>query len=162
MFLIWQNELKTKMLWCWRCRQEMPMLDEQEYTEAFRLYGECMKGAKEFRQQWNVPLASASIDEHFRPIREWYEQLTGVPGCHANAIMHQSLVTLWRPVSSLREAAPLTTSKVMCFVWNSRHRGGTPHPILENCAFWAKNGVTGKWPPRVPESVLGSWPRSKV
>ena len=67
------------------------MLDEQEYAEAFRLYGECMKGAKEFRQQWNVPLTSASIRERFRPIRQWYEQLTGVPGCHENAIMHHRL-----------------------------------------------------------------------
>jgi hypothetical protein len=27
------------------------MLDEEEYVEALRLYGECMKGAKEFRQK---------------------------------------------------------------------------------------------------------------
>ena len=73
------------------------MLDEQEYTEAFRLYGECMNATKEFRQRWNVPLANASIDERFRPIREWYEQLTGVPGCHANAIMHHRFSDLGNP-----------------------------------------------------------------
>jgi hypothetical protein len=86
-----------KMLWCWRCRQEMPMLDEQEYTEAFRLYGECLNATKEFRQRWNVPLANASIDERFRPIREWYEQLTGVPGCHANAILHHRFSDFGNP-----------------------------------------------------------------
>jgi hypothetical protein len=70
------------------------MLDEQEYAEAFRLYGECMKGTKEFRRRWNVPLASASIDERFRPIREWYEKVTGFPNCHQNAIMHHRLSDL--------------------------------------------------------------------
>jgi hypothetical protein len=33
----------------------------KEYAEAFRLYGECMKGAKEFRRQWNVPLEGARL-----------------------------------------------------------------------------------------------------
>jgi hypothetical protein len=45
-----------KVLWCWRCRQEMPMLNEGEYTEASRLYGECMKNTKEFHQKWGLPL----------------------------------------------------------------------------------------------------------
>jgi hypothetical protein len=73
------------------------MLDEQEYAEAVRLYGECMKDVKEFRQRWNVPLASANAGERFRPIREWYEQLTGVPGCHENAIMHHRLSEFGSP-----------------------------------------------------------------
>ena len=73
------------------------MLNEQEYVEALRLYRECMKGAKEFREQRNVPLATASIDERFRPVREWYEQLTGVPDCHENAIMHHRLSNLGNP-----------------------------------------------------------------
>jgi hypothetical protein len=86
-----------KMLWCWRCRQEMPMLDEEEYAEAFRLYGECMRGTNELREQWHVPLESASIRERFLPIRKWYEQLTGISDCHENAIMHHRLSSFGEP-----------------------------------------------------------------
>jgi hypothetical protein len=44
------------------------MLDEEEYAKAVRLYGECMKTAKEFRQKWRVPLgdlASANAFDRF-------------------------------------------------------------------------------------------------
>lgn len=92
-----ENGVKMKMLWCWRCRQGMPMLDEPEYAEAVRLYGECMKATKEFRQQWDVPLASAGTHERFRPVREWYEQLTGVADCHQSEIMHHRLSALGGP-----------------------------------------------------------------
>ena len=86
-----------KVLWCWRCRQEMPMLDEEEYAQAFRLYGECMKGAKEFRDRLGVPLQGLNINERFRPIREWYATLTGVRDCHQNAIMHHRLSAFGDP-----------------------------------------------------------------
>ena len=72
------------------------MLDEQEYAEACSLYREFTMGVKKFRQQWNVPLASVDIDERFRPVREWYEQLTGV-SCRENAIMHHRLSHLGNP-----------------------------------------------------------------
>ena len=77
------------------------MLDEEEYAEAFRLYGECMKATKEFRERWHVPLETASIRERFLPIRKWYEQLTGMPECHENAIMHHRLIELWQTLPRL-------------------------------------------------------------
>src|SRR5271169_4007914 len=86
-----------KTLWCWRCGQEMPMLDEGEYAEALRMYSECMRGAKELRQKWSVPIEGASIHERFRPVREWYERVTGLPDCHENAIMHHRLSNLGSP-----------------------------------------------------------------
>lgn len=67
------------------------MLEEEEYVEAAGLYGECMKGTVEFRRQWGVPLECANIDERFRPVRRWYEELTGFRDCHQNAIMHHRL-----------------------------------------------------------------------
>jgi len=73
------------------------MLDEQEYAEAFRLCGECMRATKEFRRQWNVPLEKCNLEERFAPVRKWYERLTGWPECHANAIMHHRLSLLGEP-----------------------------------------------------------------
>lgn len=67
------------------------MLHEEEYAVAFRLYGECIKGTKELREQWHLPLESVGIRERFSPIRMWYEQLTSMPACHENAILHHRL-----------------------------------------------------------------------
>src|SRR5262245_27546924 len=86
-----------KVLWCWRCEHEMPMLDENEYAEAPSLYSQCAASTKEFRQRWQVPLEGANIDERFRPVRDWYAELTGVPNCHQDAIMHNRLSSLGNP-----------------------------------------------------------------
>ena len=92
------------------------MLDELEYSEAFRLYRECMKGVKEFRLRWNVPLEGASVEERFRPVREWYERLTGVADCHEN-VVHQPLVHLRRALRCLRQTAPNSSSEILCCMW---------------------------------------------
>jgi hypothetical protein len=86
-----------KTLWCWRCGQEMPMLDEGEYGEALRIYNECAQDVKAIRRKSNLSLADANVDERFRPLREWYERLTGVPGCHQDAILHHRLSRLGSP-----------------------------------------------------------------
>jgi hypothetical protein len=69
----------------------MPMLDEAEYAEVASLYSGAMKGTKDFRQQWGIPLENASIEQRFAPVRLRYEQMTGMKGCNENAIMHHRL-----------------------------------------------------------------------
>src|SRR5580704_8326770 len=54
-------------LWCWRCKTEMPMLDEVEYLEVYRLYGQGMSATKEFRQKWSLPLESIEREMRFKP-----------------------------------------------------------------------------------------------
>jgi len=73
------------------------MLNEDEYAEASRLYSQCMTAAKALRQHSGLSMEGASIDDHFRPLREWYEVLTGYPDCHQNAIMHHRLRLLGEP-----------------------------------------------------------------
>jgi hypothetical protein len=77
-----------KSLWCWRCKAEMPMLDEEEFAQIAGLYSEA---TKEYRQRRNIPLEHASVDQLFSPLRLRYEQLTGMRNCHQNAVMHHRL-----------------------------------------------------------------------
>jgi hypothetical protein len=67
------------------------MLDESEYAEIATLYAESMKATKEFRERWNIPLLSITIEQRFMPVRLRYEQMTGFKDCPENAIMHHRL-----------------------------------------------------------------------
>jgi hypothetical protein len=80
-----------KMLWCWRCKSGMPMLDEEEFAEMWRLYGEGMSATKEFRQKWSIPLEGMQREVRFKPLLDRYEQLTGLRETNPNAIMHHRL-----------------------------------------------------------------------
>jgi hypothetical protein len=41
----------VKLLWCWRCKAEMPMLDEEEFAEVARLYSNAVRDTKRYREQ---------------------------------------------------------------------------------------------------------------
>lgn len=85
-----------KLLWCWRCKCEMPMLHEVEYAEVAKLYSEGIRATKEFRERWGVPLKEARTEERFRPVRDAYDRLTGVREPNENAIMHHR-ISLYGP-----------------------------------------------------------------
>ncbi|OEK04691.1 hypothetical protein [Roseivirga misakiensis] len=72
-----------KELWCWRCKMVLPMLDEEEYAEAYRLYGEAFKKA-------------GSFHERFKPVSDYYTKITGFEETHPNAIMHHR-ISLYGP-----------------------------------------------------------------
>lgn len=97
------------MLWCWRCKCEMPMLDEDEYAEVACLYNESIRAIKEFRERHGVPLKDASIHERFRPVRDEYERLTGIKESNENAIMHHRLSLYGPPCKRCQR--PLRTPK---------------------------------------------------
>jgi len=85
------------------------MLDENEYAEISRLYSEGIKATKEFRQRWNVPLEEANSEEHFRPVRERYREITGYNETNHNAIMHHRLSLYGPPCKQCGK--PLRTPK---------------------------------------------------
>jgi hypothetical protein len=87
----------------------MPMLDESEYSEVLRVYRECARATKEFRQQWNVSLKEASLEERFRPLRTRYEEITGYRETNHNAIMHHRLSRYGPPCKHCGK--PLRTPK---------------------------------------------------
>ena len=76
------------------------MLDEDEFASVAQLYRGAFEATKEFRQQWGIPLEQASIEDHFRPVRLRYEQLTGMKDCHENAIMHHRISMYGEPCKS--------------------------------------------------------------
>jgi hypothetical protein len=73
-----------KMMWCWRCKQEMPMLDEAEYKTAYELYG------KAFRTPGNM-------QEKFKELLTYYKEVTGFEATVPNAIMHHGIAQYGPP-----------------------------------------------------------------
>lgn len=89
-----------RTLWCWRCQQDMPMLDEDEFAVVSRLYSECIRATKSERQTKAVGLGSSLVDAMFEPVRTEYERLTGFANCHQNAVMHHRLSLFGPPCAS--------------------------------------------------------------
>lgn len=78
-------------MWCWRCKMEMPMLDEEEFKIVNELYGQGFSAIKEFRQKYNLSLENCPIDERFRPMREKYKEITGFEETNHLAILHHRI-----------------------------------------------------------------------
>lgn len=96
-------------LWCWRCKAEMPMLDEAEFAEITELYRQGMEATKAFRQRWNIPMEKAEAEERMRPMLHRYTEMTGYVETNPNAVMHHRL-SLYGPPCGLC-GRPLRTPK---------------------------------------------------
>jgi len=108
------------MLWCWRCKAEMPMLDEAEFAEIAALYSEAIGSTKALRRETGVSLQHPSVYERFRFVRERYEAITGYHETNANAILHHR-ISLYGPPCVQCEK-PLRSSKAkVC--------GSCMHPV---------------------------------
>ena len=83
-------------MWCWRCKAKMPMLDETEYAVVHRLYMQSIQGVKELRRKTGIALQDPSVHDLYRPVRERYEQITGMQDCHQDAILHHR-ISLYGP-----------------------------------------------------------------
>lgn len=86
-----------KILWCWRCQMEVPMLDDEAFAVASKLYHEAFGFGK-----------SGSIAERMQPLVDYYEKLTGqviIP----NAIMHHQISQYGPPCENCEK--PLRTPK---------------------------------------------------
>jgi hypothetical protein len=65
------------MLWCWRCKTEMPMLDEDEYREVM---------------SFRVPVPGANnLKAKFAPMLTAYLRITGSQETNPNAVFHHRL-----------------------------------------------------------------------
>lgn len=74
-----------KILWCWRCKQEVPMLDDEEYRKAYELMGEGMKAS------------GGTMEERFKKLTDFHEELTGIRITNPNVIMHHRISSYGPP-----------------------------------------------------------------
>jgi hypothetical protein len=75
-----------KILWCWRCKMGVEMLDEEEYLIAHELYVLGMK---------NITTRDRKI--RFKKLLDYYRELTGFEETEPNAIMHHRIAQYGNP-----------------------------------------------------------------
>ncbi len=102
-----------KIMWCWRCKKNMPMLDELEYKRISDIHTQCIRSVKEYRQKTGSSLTESPLDILYEPLKIEYDKITGMANCHHNAIMHHRISIYGEPCSSCGK--PLRTPRArMC------------------------------------------------
>jgi hypothetical protein len=66
-----------KLLWCWRCKTDVPMLDDEEFKRVTELRGIGIEGHLRERL--------------FGPVLREYERITGFRETNPNAVYHHQL-----------------------------------------------------------------------
>jgi len=86
-----------KIMYCWRCQMDIPMLDETEFKIISELYSDGFRTTKEIRQKYNLTLDECPpIQERFRPLLRKYHEMTGFEETVPAAIMHHR-ISLYGP-----------------------------------------------------------------
>ena len=77
-----------RLLWCWRCQMDIPMLDEDEFAEIADLYA---------RPHSEAASSSRDPTSLWEPMLDRYEEMTGFRETNPNAIMHHRLAMYGLP-----------------------------------------------------------------
>ncbi|THU32541.1 hypothetical protein FAM09_27515 [Niastella caeni] len=88
-----------KILWCWRCRMDVPMLEGDEAKKAYELLSE----------GFSNPDGGSSFKSRFKALIDYYKEITGVEESHPNVIMHHIVETYGPPCEKCGK--PYRTSK---------------------------------------------------
>ncbi len=65
--------------YCWRCKMDMPMLDKEEFAIASKLYSKAFS------------IAKGNIQERFKSLLDYYNNITGFVETEPYAIMHHAI-----------------------------------------------------------------------
>jgi len=98
-----------QLLWCWRCKADMPMLDEQEYAEIACLHRNGIESVKDYRKRTGAPLENVSMQDHYATMLARYEEITGYKETNPNAIVHHRLSLYGPPCTTCGK--PLRTPR---------------------------------------------------
>lgn len=119
-----------KNLWCWRCKMEVPMLDEDEYKVASKLY----------RSGFETGKCNMTRKKRFKELLDYYKDLTGFEETNPNTIMHHRIDLYGSACENCSK--PYRTSKAsFCAACGHKREASTIHyNILQEAApkWWQK------------------------
>jgi hypothetical protein len=81
-----------KMMYCWRCGIDVPMLDEEEFAVVDTLYARAVRAVKAHWDNGNLQKQRDFILEQYRPVLEAYQCITGREhATHPSDLMHHRI-----------------------------------------------------------------------
>lgn len=103
----------SKWMYCWRCRTEMPMLDEQEWEQVWPLLS--VEGIKSYKTQHGVSLAEAQYRVASEALAA-YKAMTGLEITNPNALWHHRISLFGPPCANCGKPlrTPMATRCVEC------------------------------------------------
>jgi hypothetical protein len=87
-----------QMMWCWRCQNIVPMLDDGEFRAVWTLYSEGWEMLR--RASLAGTLSASTREEAFTPALREYERTTGHYEPNPNVIMHHRISLYGSPCST--------------------------------------------------------------
>lgn len=104
------------VLWCWRCKIDIPMLDEAEFTEwheAYRSAFATREGKKPAHALRFGRVDTPPLQARFAAALGLYKQMTGFDETNVNAILHHRISLYGPPCPECEK--PLRTPRArMC------------------------------------------------
>src|SRR5262245_1999725 len=88
-----------KMLWCWRCQMDIPMLDEVEFEQVASVMRGCWSAAKQQREAHTLPVEQIHATL-FAPALAEYRRLTGFDETNHVALYHHRISLYGPPCTS--------------------------------------------------------------
>jgi hypothetical protein len=109
------------MLWYWRCKCEVAMVDEAEFADLAAVHSTCVCGFDRRLASGDGP---SRFEDALQPFLDCYEQITGMKETNPNAIGHHRL-SLYGPPCK-RCGKPLRSPRAkLC--------GACMFPVADDC-----------------------------
>lgn len=89
------------------------MLNEDEYAAIAPLYTQSVEAIKKYREETGTPLKDVPFHKLTLPVRDRYEQMTGMKNCHHEAIMHHR-ISMYGPPCTRCEKPLRTPAAKLC------------------------------------------------
>lgn len=99
----------ARILYCWRCKRNVPMLDEHEWNEVAPLLSAMMLRIQEFRRSTGASLAEATGQGFGDDALSRYRQLTGAPESNPDVLWHHRISLFGPPCEACGK--PLRTPR---------------------------------------------------
>ncbi len=117
----------AKTLYCWRCKTELPMLEEHEWKELSPLLTDAIRQIKSYREEHGASIAEAHAKDFGQSALAKYFELTGFRETNPNALWHHRASLLGAPCTTCGK--PLRTSRArFCAECGARRSNSAPHP----------------------------------
>lgn len=82
----------AELHYCWRCKKQIPMLDESEWERLAPLLSNAVTEIRKYREQHGVSIAQARAEGYGREALEEYFSMTGHRETNPDALWRHRLI----------------------------------------------------------------------